>query len=515
MHRSPARPRGRTRRALLAAALPTVLAAVALPGAAEAATVDVAETRAGVPFAFRYLAAPGEANDVRITETSDGRTIVSDSAPIRISGDSSLEGCRLTAAGDAVCAAEVKPFDIDLGDGNDVIRHLASESLNLGEFIGGIDAGAGNDTIHAGIRRNATGRLRINGGSGSADTVTYAASPAPVDVLLDDVPNDGHLGDLNDVRSDIEIVEGSAFDDRITGSDADERERFTGGPGNDRLTGLGGSDVFHEGSAPSGSDTIVGGGGIDLVDYSLRTRRVDVRMDDLGRNDGEAGEADFIDPNTNDVFGGSGGDFLVSGAGASVLIGNAGDDALVGNGGDDRINGGAGSDFLSGGADDDLVESLDDVADTIRCEGGQDTLVRDLRDVDATGCETVNSVGTLALTPKVSAVEAGKTARLRLSWSHPESWRKLRAVTLRLRVGDRIVGRVAIQPRRERIAGAGAVELVRRATRLGHDGQTVTARLALRLDESLAGRTLTADVQATDVRGRRQLERDAGKVRVS
>jgi len=43
----------------------------------------------------------------------------------------------------------------------------------------------------------------------------------------------------------------------------------------------------------------------------------------------------------------------------------------------------------------------------------------------------------------------------------------------------------------------------------------VTARLAVRLHESLAGQSLTAEVRATDARGRRQLERDAGRIRVS
>ena len=48
-----------------------------------------------------------------------------------------------------------------------------------------------------------------------------------------------------------------------------------------------------------------------------------------------------------------------------------------------------------------------------------------------------------------------------------------------------------------------------------HEGKTVIARLALRLDESLAGQTLTAEVEATEAGGRRQLERDAGTVRVA
>ena len=56
---------------------------------------------------------------------------------------------------------------------------------------------------------------------------------------------------------------------------------------------------------------------------------------------------------------------------------------------------------------------------------------------------------------------------------------------------------------------------MRKRTRLTRKGKTVTARLAVRLDESLAGQTLKAEVEATDWRGARQLERDAGTVRVA
>jgi hypothetical protein len=38
--------------------------------------------------------------------------------------------------------------------------------------------------------------------------------------------------------------------------------------------------------------------------------------------------------------------------------------------------------------------------------------------------------------------------------------------------------------------------------------------MALRLDKSLAGQMLTAEVEATDARGRRQIETRAGTIRV-
>jgi RTX calcium-binding nonapeptide repeat (4 copies) len=493
-------------RAILGAAV----LAVALPGAANAATLEVFDSRTGVPNTFKYRAAPGETNNVRVSETADGSMIVSDSAPIRISGDSTLDGCRLEATGDAVCAPNVAPFELDLGDGNDVIRYLASEPV-----LSGIDGGAGNDTISAGVRRNASGVLDISGGAGTADKVTYASATFPATVSLDGQGNDGVRGDANNVKADIEIVEGTAGADTITGSDADHRERFIGGPGNDTITGLGGSDVFHEGSAPNGADSYNGGAGIDLVDYSQRTNRVDVSLD-LARNDGQAGEGDLVEPNVNDVFGGSAGDVISGTSGPNALIGNGGIDTLTGLGGDDRLNGGTGVDNLFGGDDNDVIESVDNGPDRIRCgEGEEDTLNRDLQDVDASDCEVVNSVGTLALTPKALAAEAGENAKLRLSWTHPQSWRKLRKVTLRLRLREQVVGRIAIRPRSERISGRGVVEVVRKHSRLTRKGKTVTARLALRLDKSLAGKTLTAEVEATDTRGRRQLERDAATVRVA
>ena len=130
------------------------------------------------------------------------------------------------------------------------------------------------------------------------------------------------------------------------------------------------------------------------------------------------------------------------------------------------------------------------------------------------GCEHVK-VGVLRLAPKTVQAEAGRTARLRLSRRHPRAWRNLRGIELRLTGNGLPVGDITVRPRAERITADGAVEIVRKHTRLTHEGKAVVARLAVRLDDSLAGRTLRAEVEATDRRGRRQLERDAGTVRVA
>ena len=197
------------------------------------------------------------------------------------------------------------------------------------------------------------------------------------------------------------------------------------------------------------------------------------------------------------------------------LDGGAGNDRLTGTNLADRLTGGPGRDFLSGFSGNDKLLTDDFDIDRVLCDEGSDVARTDTAEEEISGCETVERVGKLALAPNALTAEAGETARLRLSWTHPRSWRKLRAITLKLRTRDRVVGRVVMRPHSGRIADAGAVELARKRSHLAAKGKSVTARLALRLDDSLAGQALTADVEATDRRGRRQLERNAGTVRVT
>jgi hypothetical protein len=200
------------------ALLGAVVTAVALPGAAQAATITVHDTSSSPPHAFSYKAAAGEANNLRFSEAADGSTIVTDTAPLRIAGESSLQGCRFDGTDTIVCAPNVRPSGIETGDGNDVVRILASESMGTFRFGGGIDLGAGNDTIFAGIRRNADGVQAIEGGAGTADKVTYASAAAPVTASLNDFAADGVTGDKQ-VLDGFEVLEGSGF------GDPDRRQR--------------------------------------------------------------------------------------------------------------------------------------------------------------------------------------------------------------------------------------------------------------------------------------------------
>ena len=260
----------------------------------------------------------------------------------------------------------------------------------------------------------------------------------------------------------------------------------------------GGSDLIDEGSAPNGADTLNGGIGVsDRITYGTRTSGVGVSLDDV-RNDGAAGEQDDVRSTVEHITGSNFADTLVGSSVGNIIEGRSGPDTILGQDGNDTIS------------------AQDAFEDVVGCGLGVDTAQLDGRDAFG-GCEstTVTPVGKLRLTPTTVEAEAGQPARLRLSWRHPVSWRKLRTVELRLYRDGASVGEVTIRPKTRRISAGGAVELLRKHTRLTSKGRTVTARLAVRLDHSLAGQTLTAEVQATDPRGRRQREPDAGTIRVA
>jgi hypothetical protein len=88
-------------------------------------------------------------------------------------------------------------------------------------------------------------------------------------------------------------------------------------------------------------------------------------------------------------------------------------------------------------------------------------------------------------------------------------------VTLRLIHDGVAVGEVIVHPRSGRIEADGVAKVARGGTRLTRRGKTVTARLALRIDASMTGQGLGLEVEATDKKGRRQLERDAATIRVA
>jgi len=506
-------PRRRTRRALLAAALPAALAATALPAAADAATVQMVNS--GALRIASFNADAGEVNNLRVSFTAAG-IVFDDQVPIRTVGSE----CRIDAAGNGVCPGSATDIIAFTGDRDDTIQYAAPHP-------GGVFAGDGSDMILAGLRQGGTGRAveRVfytgddTNNNSDSDTVSYRLADRGVRVdSADGLAQDGRPGDLERVDSTIEQIEGSNFADVLFGSD--NNDRITGLNGDDEIGGGQGNDVLREEQGPNGADSLNGGDGVDRVLYTGRTRGVNISLDGV-RNDGEPGENDDVRPNVENVTGSSNGfDTLVGNSLTNDFDGLGGNDNLIGAGGNDTLSGGAGNNRLAGEAGNDVIRARNGELDNIDCgedrDGAdRDTVNRDSAENQVVGCES-GTVGVLRLTPTTVRTEAGKVARMRLSWRHPDGWRKLRTIELRLFSADGVpVGEVTMRPRAQRITDDGAVRLVRRASRLARKGKTVTARLAVRLDDSVAGQKLGVEVEATDARARRQLERDAGTVRVA
>ena len=165
---------------------------------------------------------------------------------------------------------------------------------------------------------------------------------------------------------DADVILGTAGADLINGLG-----------GNDIICGEGGDDIINAGN---GADTVFGGAGDDSI------------------NAGQGRDT---------IYGQGGDDFISGGKGKDTLNGGAGSDELRGNNGTDTINGGTGSDNINGGQKADTLngDNGDDTIiggtrpdtidggpgqDTINGGGGQDTCLRDLRDLNVI-CETLTS----------------------------------------------------------------------------------------------------------------------------
>jgi Ca2+-binding RTX toxin-like protein len=176
------------------------------------------------------------------------------------------------------------------------------------------------------------------------------------------------------------------------------------GPGDDRFTAAGnaevaglaepfdravtvcggaGNDTVDEGTTAANPDTrgevIYGGEGVDLVDYSARTKRVSVTVGVGGPDDGERDEKDEI-VDAEQLKGGNGKDTLYQDPeleDSATLWGNEGDDTLQGGKGDDTLWGGGGDDLF-------ITASAIDGNDTYAGEDGKDTISYENRTSDLT-----------------------------------------------------------------------------------------------------------------------------------
>jgi Ca2+-binding RTX toxin-like protein len=195
------------------------------------------------------------------------------------------------------------------------------------------------------------------------------------------------------------VISGSAGDDSIEGGD--NSDTITGGSGNDTLAGGLGGDLLQGGDgndrligstiarqpiAPfsDDGDTLDGGAGRDVADYSMRIESLFISNDNVA-DDGAFGsdfftgqlssqENDNVMSNVEDLLGGSGNDaiagpgaddfgsatsssnsYIDGGGGNDVLFGELGNDTVIGAKGNDTLCGGTGADSLDGGKGNDVL----------------------------------------------------------------------------------------------------------------------------------------------------------------
>ncbi|HWT25799.1 MAG TPA: hypothetical protein VN213_20005 [Solirubrobacteraceae bacterium] len=364
--------RRRVRRLALASALvPATLAATVLPGAAQAATLQMTGST------IQYQAAANETNGLRIAKDATGATVLHDVVPITETSPNcnNIDSNRVRCVKGATLHAS-------LGNMNDnVFTEIA--------FPITVDAGSGDDLYLGGFAQGVS-EVRYFGNAGR-DTADYRHASAGVRVNKNGGASDGRLGDRDNISSDVENLVGSRFNDTLEGSSTLQFERYDGLAGDDTLTGLGGPDIFEAGTAPDGADRIFGGtdGSADTMTYQKRSVRVEVTSNLFDNDDGQAGERDTV-REMETLIGGSAGDKLaVSGASTTpmTLIGGRGGDELVGGAVNDLLIPQEGADRVRANGGDDTIGAADRELDTLFCGDGTDTANRDIREQEVLSCE--------------------------------------------------------------------------------------------------------------------------------
>jgi Ca2+-binding RTX toxin-like protein len=274
---------------------------------------------------------------------------------------------------------------------------LPGEADDIGSDVEVLDTGGGDDTLIGTVGHQTLipggGDNRLFGGPGpdlfvvselgaddvhggrGIDTATYDSHQNGVDVTLDGVANDGGPFEGDNVRNDVERVDGSNFADHLTGNDGPNR--LFGFSGNDVIRGMGGNDVL-SGGAPAvgelpadGSDTLFGGPGVDTVLENSHTAGTTLSVDGKANDvvNGHPGQGvDNIETDVENVVGGPFADHITGDPGPNVLTGGQGNDILDGLAGGDRLVGGPGNDALHGGGGTDVCLQGPGTGPAIGCE---------------------------------------------------------------------------------------------------------------------------------------------------
>jgi len=242
--------------------------------------------------------------------------------------------------------------DILLGDdgANYFYAYAGDDSLVGGAGNDSMYAGDGDDTLRGGegndYMRGGAGMDVIDGGDGT-DFIYYNTSDAAVVVnLTTQTVSGGHAE--GDAISSIESVQGSNYDDILTGTD--QYNALYGGAGDDVLTAGGGNDALR---GDAGADYLDGGDGWDMAYFQTSASGVNINLE-AGTASGGDAEGDTL-ISIEHLYGSYHADNLIGEGGANTIYGMAGDDHIEGLGGNDYLLGYEGNDVLLGGDGNDVL----------------------------------------------------------------------------------------------------------------------------------------------------------------
>ena len=324
----------RLRRSILVS-LSITVAAIAAPGLARAATVEVVVDQISHKIVFAggseantvtvaLVGQPGNPNNYAVTDASSPIVAGAGCSGGGPAGSSAVCSLPRSAAACAIRGCPPGPpvspgVEINLGEGDDSLDSTGMPSGDGGSgsftirgnggpgadtFVDGpasvgFDPGIGADIVNAGDGYDSVAASAgvpdeadvydLGAAVGPYDSINYRAASYAVTVSLDGIANDGAPGEGDQVLGAEGVAGGTANDVLIGASDAD--------------VPIGASDAH---------DSLRGFGGDDLI------------------------------------IGGTGDDLLTGGSGNDTIQGGSGDDPIHGDGGDDVLSGGAGNDFVQG-----------------------------------------------------------------------------------------------------------------------------------------------------------------------
>jgi Ca2+-binding RTX toxin-like protein len=226
--------------------------------------------------------------------------------------------------------------------GSDVIKGLAGDDRMCGGKGNDTLIGRGGDDLLAGDQGNdklaaggggfdylvgGPGGDSLNGGAGIGDMASFFGAPGSMTV---DLVAGSASGDGSDTLTGVEDVDGSRFDDVMTGNAASNF--LYGEAGNDTLSG--GDGDFDGLFGLDGDDVLDGGTGVDFASFVYSSAGVTVSLS-TGTATGEG--TDTL-ANIEDLEGSRQDDSLTGDAGSNLFWAAPGNDAIDGSSGTDTVS---------------------------------------------------------------------------------------------------------------------------------------------------------------------------------